>query len=132
MADKRRCDEGFRIHVEETIMTTIFGKIIKGQLPCEKVFENDRILAIKDIAPAAPVHILIMPKKEIPNLQSIQPEDLPLIGEIVQVAQKLAEEFGIEDGYRLLINNGTSAGQTVMHLHFHLLGGKKMSHFGLG
>lgn len=113
-------------------MTTIFGKIIKGQLPCEKVFENDRILAIKDIAPAAPVHILIMPKKEIPNLQSIQPEDLPLIGEIVQVAQKLAEEFGIEDGYRLLINNGTSAGQTVMHLHFHLLGGKKMSHFGLG
>ncbi|HSW86918.1 MAG TPA: histidine triad nucleotide-binding protein [Rhabdochlamydiaceae bacterium] len=113
-------------------MTTIFGKIIKGQLPCEKVFENDRILAIKDIAPAAPVHILIMPKKEIPNLQSIQPEDLPLIGEIVQVAQKLAEEFGIGDGYRLLINNGTNAGQTVMHLHFHLLGGKKMSHFGLG
>lgn len=113
-------------------MTTVFGKIIKGQLPCEKVFENDRILAIKDIAPHAPVHILIMPKKEIPNLQSVSPEDLPLIGEIVQVAQKLAEEFGIGDGYRLLINNGTNAGQTVMHLHFHLLGGKKMSHFGLG
>jgi len=113
-------------------MTTVFGKIIKGQLPSEKVFENERILAIKDIAPAAPVHILIMPKKEIPNLQSVQSEDLPLIAEMIQVAQQLAEECGIEEGYRLLINNGSNAGQTVMHLHFHLLGGKKMSHFGLG
>jgi histidine triad (HIT) family protein len=113
-------------------MTTVFGKIIQGKLPCEKVFENERILAIKDIAPAAPVHILIMPKKEIPDLQSVEPEDLPLIGEIVQVAQQLAEEFGIADGYRLLTNNGSNAGQIVQHLHFHLLGGAKMSHLGVG
>ncbi len=109
-------------------MTTIFGKIIRGELPCEKVFENERILAIKDIHPAAPVHLLIMPKKEIKNLQSLRLEDLPLIGEIMQVAQKLAEEFEVEDGYRLLTNNGEEAGQTVFHLHFHLMGGRRLSH----
>ena len=107
---------------------TIFGKIIKGELPCEKVFENERILAIKDRYPAAPVHILIMPKKEIPNLQELQPEDLPLIAEIVQVAQKLAEEFEITDGYRFLTNSGEEAGQTVFHLHFHLIGWRRLSH----
>lgn len=107
-------------------MTTIFGKIIKGELPAEKVFENERILAIKDIHPAAPVHILIMPKKEIPNLQSVAPEDLPLLSEICSVAQKLAEEFQIEDGYRLLTNNGSDAGQIIFHLHFHLIGGRRL------
>ena len=107
-------------------MTTIFGKIIKGEMPAEKVFENERILAIKDIYPAAPVHILIMPKKEIPDLQSVDPEDLSLIGEIIQVAQALAKKFHIEDGYRLLTNNGTDAGQMIFHLHFHLIGGRPL------
>jgi histidine triad (HIT) family protein len=111
-------------------MTTVFGKIIAGKLPCDKVFENERIIAFKDIAPAAPVHILIMPKKEIPNLQELRPEDLDLIPEIVTVAQQLAEEFGIEEGYRLLTNNGPLAGQTVFHLHFHLIGGRQLSHLG--
>jgi histidine triad (HIT) family protein len=111
-------------------MTTVFGKIIKGEIPCEKVFENERILAIKDISPAAPVHILIMPKKEIPNLQALSEEDMPLIGEIITVAQKLAEEYDIVDGYRLLTNNGHEAGQTIFHLHFHLLGGRRLSHLG--
>jgi histidine triad (HIT) family protein len=113
-------------------MTTVFGKIIQGKLPCKKVFENERILAIEDIAPAAPVHILIMPKKEIPDLQSVTFEDLPLISEIITIAQQLAEEFGIAEGYRLLTNNGSGAGQSVFHLHFHLLGGRRMSHLGLG
>jgi histidine triad (HIT) family protein len=111
-------------------MTTVFGRIIKGELPCEKVFENERILAIKDIAPAAPVHILIIPKKEIPNLQSLQEEDMHLLIEIVAVAQQLAEEFGIEQGYRLLTNNGPDAGQTIFHLHFHLIGGRQLTHLG--
>lgn len=108
-------------------MTTIFGKIIRGELPCEKVFESDRVIAFKDIAPKAPVHILIVPKKEIVNLQSVEPEDLPLIGEMISAAQKLAKEFGIEKGYRLVTNNGSEAGQAVFHLHFHLLGGKRLS-----
>lgn len=107
-------------------MTTIFGKIIAGELPAEKVFENDRIIAIKDIYPKAPVHLLIMPKKEIPDLQSIKGEDLFLVGEMVAVAQKLAVEYNIADGYRLIVNNGPLAGQSVSHLHFHLIGGKKL------
>jgi len=109
-------------------MTTVFGKIIAGELPCEKVFENERILAFKDINPVAPVHILIVPKKEIINLQAVTPEDLPLVGEMIAVAQKLAEEFEIADGYRLLTNNGRGGGQIVFHLHFHLIGGKDLGH----
>jgi histidine triad (HIT) family protein len=105
-------------------MSTVFGLIIQGKLPCKKVFENERILAIEDLHPVAPVHILIMPKKEIPSLQAIEPHDLPLIGEMVEVAQKIAEEKGIAEGYRLLTNNGTDSGQTIFHLHFHLIGGR--------
>lgn len=105
-------------------MSTVFGLIIQGKLPSKKVFENERILAIEDIHPVAPVHILIMPKREIPNIQSLEPQDYSLLGEIVQVAQRLAEEKGIEEGYRLLTNNGPDAGQTIFHLHFHLIGGK--------
>ncbi len=109
-------------------MTTIFGKIIAGALPAEKVFENDRILAIKDKYPVAPVHLLIMPKKEIPNLQAVSPEDLGLIAEIIQVAQMLARQFEIEEGYRLLTNNGEEGGQVIFHLHFHLIGGRRLTH----
>lgn len=107
-------------------MTTIFGKIARGELHAEKVFENERIIAIKDINPAAPIHILIIPKKEIPDLQSVKPEDLPLVGEMITVAQMLAKEYKITDGYRLLTNNGAGAGQTVFHLHFHLIGGRRL------
>ena len=105
---------------------SIFSKIIRGELPADKVFENDRIVAFKDINPSAPIHILIVPKKEILDLQSVTTEDLPLIGEVVIVAQTLAERFEITDGYRLITNNGASAGQTVFHLHFHLIGGRKL------
>lgn len=111
-------------------MTTIFGKIIKGELEAEKVFENDRILAIKDRYPVAPVHILIMPKKEIVDFQSMQPADYALLGEIAQVAQQLAKEFGVENGYRLLTNNGPTAGQSIFHLHFHLIGGRQLGPLG--
>ena len=109
-------------------MTTIFKKIIKGELPCEKVYEDEEILAIKDIAPVAPVHILIMPKKEIPSLQAMEPKDYYLLGEIVRVAQKLSEEYEITEGYRLLTNNGPDSGQTIFHLHFHLIGGRHLRH----
>jgi histidine triad (HIT) family protein len=111
-------------------MTTVFGKIINGELPAEKVFENERILAIKDIHPIAPVHILIMPKKEIADLQSVTAEDMPLIAEIITVAQKIAEELEIDDGYRLLTNNGYAAGQIIFHLHFHLIGGRHLGAIG--
>jgi histidine triad (HIT) family protein len=105
---------------------TIFSKIIRGELPADKVFENERIVAFKDINPAAPVHILIVSKKVIPDLQSVSAEDLPLIGEMASVAQSLAKRFGIVEGYRLLTNNGAPAGQSIFHLHFHLIGGRKL------
>lgn len=105
---------------------SIFTRIIKGELPAEKVFENERIIAFKDIQPLAPIHILIVPKKEIRDLQSLTEEDLPLISEVVLVSQLLAKRFEIVDGYRLLTNNGAMAGQTIFHLHFHLIGGRKL------
>ena len=109
---------------------TLFTKIIKGELPADKVFENERIIAIKDINPVAPVHILIISKKEIPNLQSAAVEDLPLIAEMVSIAQELSKRFGVSDNYRLLTNNGTLAGQSIFHLHFHLIGGRKLGALG--
>ena len=111
-------------------MKTVFARIINRELPADVVFENDRIIAIKDLYPNAPVHLLIMPKKEIKDIQSLEPEDFSLMGEIIEVAQKLAVEFEVEDGYRLVTNNGAPAGQTVFHLHFHLLGGRNLE--GLG
>lgn len=111
-------------------MTSVFSKIIKGELPSEKVFENERLIAIKDIRPVAPVHILIITKKEIPSLQAVTAEDLPLMAEIISVAQQLAQQFGIADGYRLITNNGSEGGQVVFHLHFHLIGGRQLQ--GLG
>ncbi|MBS0627496.1 MAG: histidine triad nucleotide-binding protein [Verrucomicrobia bacterium] len=113
-------------------MSTVFGKIIRGELPCDKVFESENIIAFKDIAPRAPVHILIVPKKEIRCLQEVSLEDLPLVTEMIAVAMQLASQFSIADGYRLITNNGKKGGQVVEHLHFHLVGGKTFSsHTGL-
>lgn len=109
---------------------TVFGKIIDRELPAEVVFENDIVIAIKDIYPKAPVHLLIISKKEIKDMQSLKPEDFYILDEIVKVAQKLAVQFEIEDGYRLLTNNGPPAGQTIFHLHFHLLGGRGLGDMG--
>lgn len=106
-------------------METIFEKIISGDLPSTKVFENERIIAIEDIAPVAPVHLLIITKKRIPSIQEMEAADLPLLQEIAQVAQRLSAERGITD-YRLLTNCGPSSGQTIFHLHFHLIGGRDL------
>lgn len=104
-------------------MKNIFQKIIDGELPCDKVFENERLIAFKDIAPVAPVHILIVPKKPITNLAAIRPEDGTLLAEIMTVANELAKKFKILEGYRLVTNSGHMAGQTIFQLHFHLIGG---------
>jgi histidine triad (HIT) family protein len=112
-------------------MKTIFEKIIDGELPGEKVYEDDKIVAIKDKFPKAPVHLLIITRKVIPDLQTMKEEDLPLIGEVVKVAQKLAKQFDLEEeGYRLLVNHGPDAGQTIYHLHFHLMGGRPLGPMG--
>jgi len=109
---------------------TIFTKIIKGELPSEKLFENDRVIVIKDIHPCAPVHLLIISKKVIKDFQSVKPEEMPLIAEMLEIAQQMAHETGIQDGYRLLTNNGPAAGQIIFHLHFHLIGGRQLGALG--
>jgi len=108
-------------------MSTIFGKIIRGEVPCKKEFESETVLAFHDIVPQAPIHILIIPKKEIPDLQSVEPGDYPLIGEMVKAAQHIAKKLGVEKAYRLVTNTGSKAGQGVFHLHFHLLAGRELS-----
>ncbi len=107
---------------------TIFERIIDGELPANKVFENEQVFAIHDLYPAAPVHLLIISKKVIPSLQLVEPADLPLVGEMIRVAQELAKEFDIASDYRLITNVGVEAGQSIFHLHFHLIGGR---HLGL-
>lgn len=111
-------------------MTTVFSKIIEGTLPCNKVYENEHLIAFHDIHPLAPVHILIVPKKEIKALQYIDHEDLYLMSEVIKAAQLIAKEFNIEEGYRLITNNGVGAGQSVFHLHFHLIGGRSLGSIG--
>lgn len=105
----------------------IFCKIIKGEIPSEKVYEDDEILAFKDIQPTAPIHILVIPKKHITNLMEIAPEDSALMGKIVEAMQKVAKQLGVDEkGFRIISNCGPDSGQEVMHLHFHLLAGRKM------
>ncbi|MFD0586731.1 histidine triad nucleotide-binding protein [Paenibacillus sp. GCM10027627] len=109
-------------------MDCIFCKIVEGSIPSNKVFENERVLAFQDIQPAAPVHILIIPKKHIPTMNDVAEEDGALIAELFAVARQIAKEQGIaEAGYRLVNNVNSEGGQVVYHLHIHLLGGKKLS-----
>lgn len=104
----------------------IFCKIIKGEIPSNKIYEDDEILAFNDINPVAPIHILVIPKKHITSLAHIKEEDKKIIGKIYNVINKIAEQKGVkESGYRVIVNCGEDAGQEVMHLHFHLLAGKK-------
>lgn len=105
----------------------IFCKIVNGEIPSEKVYEDEKMLAFKDINPVAPVHILIIPKKHIENLMGVQENDKEIISDIFTVIPKIAEKMGVEkDGFRLISNCGKDAGQEVMHLHFHLIAGTKL------
>ncbi len=107
----------------------IFCKIIAGEIPSTQVYRNERVTAFRDINPAAPVHVLIVPNRHIASVNDLTPEDEPLIGHLFSVAKQIAAEEGIsESGYRLIINTGPDAGQVVFHLHLHLLGGHRMKH----
>jgi histidine triad (HIT) family protein len=105
-------------------MPTIFEKIIAGELPADIVFRDSRVVAFRDIRPAAPVHLLIVPHKPIPTTDEVADDDESLIGHMVIVARDLARRYGIaKSGYRLVLNCNPDSGQEVYHLHFHLLGG---------
>jgi histidine triad (HIT) family protein len=110
-------------------MPTIFSKIINREIPADIVFESNSVLAFKDIKPQAPVHILIIPKIEIPKITDLKSsEHSTLLGEMIDAANKIAKDLGIaDDGFRLVFNCGDNGGQEVYHLHLHLLGGRKMN-----
>lgn len=106
-------------------MSTLFTKIINREIPADIVFENDYVLAFKDINPKAPVHILVVPKKEIPTVNDIKEEDEVLVGKMYSAIKDITKELGIaEDGYRVITNCNEYGGQEVFHLHFHILGGE--------
>ena len=108
--------------------TCIFCKIIKGEIPSKKIYEDDEILAFNDINPTAPIHFLVIPKKHIPDLIEARLEDVPLLGKLVFYARCLAAEQGCgEKGFRLVINCKSHGGQTVDHLHLHIIGGRQLS-----
>ncbi len=105
----------------------LFCKIIKGEIPCDKVYEDEEIFAFYDINPAAPIHILVIPKKHIASLAHLEKEDEAIVGRIYGVINQIAEEKGFkQDGYRVIVNCGKNGGQEIMHLHFHILGGREL------
>ena len=106
---------------------TIFAKIIRKEIPADILFEDDLCLAFKDVNPQAPTHILIIPKKPIPKLAEAVDEDQALLGHLLLKAREIADSLGLGDAYRVIINNGEQAGQTVFHLHLHLLAGRPFS-----
>ncbi|MBN1862912.1 MAG: histidine triad nucleotide-binding protein [Dehalococcoidales bacterium] len=109
-------------------MDCIFCQIATGKIPGDIVYQDEELLAFRDINPQAPKHLLIIPRKHIPSLAELSPAELPIIGNMVALAHKLAQQEGVaETGYRLVVNYGEWGGQVVKHLHLHLLGGKKLS-----
>lgn len=105
----------------------IFCRIIKGEIPATTVYEDDRVVVIQDIAPVAPTHLLVIPRKHFVNALDLDPADYELIGHIHGVAARIARERGVaENGFRIVANNNAGAGQSVFHIHFHLLAGRQM------
>ncbi len=105
-------------------MSTIFSKVIKRELPADIVYEDDQCLAFRDIRPQAPTHVLLIPKREIATLSDATAEDQSLLGHLMLVAGKVARQLGVENAFRLVINNGAPVGQSVFHLHLHILAGR--------
>lgn len=105
-------------------MTTIFSKIINREIPADIVYEDEHCLAFRDIHPQAPTHVLVVPKKEIARLVDARSEDQALLGHLLLAVSTIARQLGVEDAFRVVISNGAEAGQTVFHLHLHILAGR--------
>lgn len=109
-------------------MSTIFGKIVRKEIPADIVYEDEDVLAFSDLAPQAPIHVLIIPKKEIATINHIEADDAELMGKLFLAAQKIAKKLGVADnGYRLVFNCNEDGGQTVYHIHMHFLAGRALS-----
>lgn len=109
---------------------TLFTRIIDGEIPGSFVYQDEHVVAIRDINPAAPVHVLVIPRKPIPSLAQLEEGDLETAGRILLAVRKVAEQEGLTRGYRVVVNTGDEGGQTVPHLHFHILGGKQLTGHG--
>jgi histidine triad (HIT) family protein len=107
-------------------MTTLFAKIIQREIPADIVYEDDQCLAFQDINPQAPTHVLLIPKREIPRLADAAAADQALLGHLLLAAGKIARQLGVADAFRLVVNNGADAGQSVFHLHVHILAGRPL------
>jgi histidine triad (HIT) family protein len=109
-------------------MGCLFCKIVLREIPSQIVFENDHALAFKDLNPAAPSHVLVIPKKHIAGIRDATPDDAETLGQVLLAARQVAEDLGVgESGYRIVVNQGANAGQSVLHLHVHVLGGRGLS-----
>ena len=106
---------------------TLFEKIINKEIPADILYEDDISIVIKDISPQAPTHLLIIPKKVIPKLSDATAEDQKVLGHLMLIAGKIADELGLDETFRLVVNNGAKAGQSVFHLHIHLLSGRPLN-----
>lgn len=106
---------------------TLFQRIMDREIPGTFVYEDDDIVAIRDINPSAPVHVLVIPRKPIASLQHLEQEDAALAGKLMLAVRKIAEQEGLQGGYRVIINTGEEGGQTVPHLHIHILGGQRLT-----
>lgn len=111
---------------------TIFSKIINREIPADIVYEDAHCIAIRDIAPKAPTHLLVIPKKPLPRLVDATADDREMLGNLMLAAGEIARQAGVDDAFRLIVNNGAGAGQTVFHLHLHILAGKEFSESQLG
>jgi len=111
---------------------TLFTKIINGEIPADIVYEDEHCFVIRDIAPKAPTHLLVIPRKPIPRLVDASPEDKALLGHLLLTVGDIAKQVGIDEAFRVVINNGESVGQTIFHLHLHILGNKTFSEDSLG
>ena len=105
---------------------TIFGKIIRREIPADIIYEDDIALAFRDVNPQAPVHILVIPKQPLPKLADAESQDHAMLGHLLLTVKRVAQQAGLGNGYRVVINNGDDGGQTVNHLHLHILGGRFM------
>jgi histidine triad (HIT) family protein len=108
------------------VADTVFAKILRGEIPARIVHDDEQCLAFHDVAPQAPVHVLVIPKREIESLAAVTPDDAALLGHLLVVATRLARDLGLADGYRLVVNCGRDGGQSVDHLHVHLMGGRRL------
>jgi len=104
----------------------IFCRIVRGEVPARIVYQDEDVTAFHDLAPCAPVHILIIPNRHVAGVAQVEPKDAAVLGKLFVIARRLAEQENIVDGYRLVVNNGPGAGQSVFHLHVHLLGGRSL------